>query len=138
MRYNFHAFSGAERSNTVLRHLSKPILAVVRWQIAATAVMMLAAGAVAGRHAAASVVAGGLVSIVAGLAAALVASRSNTKSAGGVLVGALRAEAVKIGLAVLLLWLVLANYQEAVGVAFIGAFAVTIVIFSMAFFVREY
>jgi ATP synthase protein I len=138
MRYNFQAFSGAERSNTVLRRLSKPILAVVRWQIAATAVMMLAAAAVAGRHAAASVVAGGLVSIVAGLAAAFVASRSNTKSAGGVLVGALRAEAVKIGLAVLLLWLVLANYEEAVAVAFIGAFAVTIVIFSMAFFVREY
>jgi ATP synthase protein I len=122
----------------MLRRLSKPIRAVVRWQVAASAVMMLAAGAVAGVHAAASVAAGGLVSIVAGLAAAFVASRSNTKSAGGVLVGALRAEAVKIGLAVLLLWLVLANYEEAVVVAFIGAFAVTIVIFSMAFFVREY
>ena len=137
MRYNFAAFSGARRSNAVLR-LSKPIRAVVRWQIAATAVMMLAAGAVAGLHAAVSVAAGGLVSIVAGLAAAFVASRSNTQSAGGVLVGALRAEAVKVGLAVLLLWLVLANYEEAVVAAFIGAFAVTIVIFSMAFFVREY
>ena len=138
MRYNFAAFSGARRSNAVLRRLSKPIRAVVRWQIAATAVMMLAAGAVAGLHAAVSVAAGGLVSIVAGLAAAFVASRSNTQSAGGVLVGALRAEAVKVGLAVLLLWLVLANYEEAVVAAFIGAFAVTIVIFSMAFFVREY
>src|SRR6266446_2833217 len=117
----------------MLRHLSKPIRAVVRWQIAATAAMMLAAGAFGGLHAAASAVAGGLVSIVAGWAAAFVASRSNTQSAGGVLVGALRAESVKIGLAVLLLWLVLANYEEAVVVAFIGAFAVTIVIFSMAF-----
>ena len=138
MRYNFAVFSGARRSNAVLRRLSKPIRSVVRWQIAATVVMMLAAGAVVGRHAAASVVAGGLVSIVAGLAAAFVASRSNTKSAGGVLVGALRGEAVKIGIAVLLLWLVLANYEEAVAAAFVGAFAVTIVIFSMAFFVREY
>lgn len=138
MRYNFAAFSGARRSNAVLRRLSKPIRAVVRWQIAATAVIMLAAGAVAGLHAAVSVAAGGLVSIVAGLAAAFVASRSNTQSAGGVLVGALRAEAMKVGLAVLLLWLVLANYEEAVVAAFIGAFAVTIVIFSMAFFVREY
>ncbi len=125
-------------ANAMLRHLSKPIRAVVRWQIAATAAMMLAAGAFGGLHAAASAVAGGLVSIVAGWAAAFVASRSNTQSAGGVLVGALRAESVKIGLAVLLLWLVLANYEEAVVVAFIGAFAVTIVIFSMAFFVREY
>lgn len=138
MRYNFAVFSGARRSNAVLRRLSKPIRAVVRWQIAATAVMMLVAGAVAGRHAAASVAAGGLVSIVAGLAAAFVASRSDTKSAGGVLVGALRGEAVKIGIAVLLLWLVLANYEEAVAAVFVGAFAVTIVIFSMAFFVREY
>ena len=138
MGYNFAAFSGARRSNAVLRRLSKPIRAVVRWQIAATAVIMLAAGAVAGLHAAVSVAAGGLVSIVAGLAAAFVASRSNTQSAGGVLVGALRAEAMKVGLAVLLLWLVLANYEEAVVAAFIGAFAVTIVIFSMAFFVREY
>ena len=138
MRYNFAAFSGARRSNAVLRRLSKPIRTVVRWQIAATAVMMLAAGAVAGLDAAVSVAAGGLVSIVAGLAAAFVASRSKTQSAGGVLVGALRAEAVKVGLAVLLLWLVLANYEEAVVAAFIGAFAVTIVIFSMAFFVREY
>src|SRR3954469_23508054 len=104
----------------MLRHLSKPIRAVVRWQIAASSVMTLLAGAVAGRHAAVSMVAGGLVSIAAGLAAAFVASRSDAKSAGGVLVGALRAEAVKVGLAVLLLWLVLANYEEAVVVAFIG------------------
>jgi hypothetical protein len=33
---------------------------------------------------------------------------------------------------------VLANYEEAVVAVFIGSFAVTMVIFSMAFFVREY
>jgi ATP synthase protein I len=142
MRYNFHALSGAETSvgyaNVMLRRLSKPIRAVVRWQIAATAAMTLAAAIVAGGHAAASAAAGGLVSMIAGLTAAFVASRSNAKSAGGVLVGALRAEAIKIGLSLLLLWLVLANYDEAVAVVFIGSFVVTIVIFSMAFFVREY
>jgi hypothetical protein len=53
-------------------------------------------------------------------------------------VGALRAEAVKIGLALVLLWLVLANYpQVAVGIL-LGTFVVTMLIFSMAFFVREY
>ena len=137
MRYNFQALPRAEKSN-LLRRLSKPVLAVVRWQFAATAAMTLAAGIAAGEHAAASAAAGGLVSIIAGLAAAFVASRSDAKSAGGVLVGALRAEAVKIGLALLLLWLVLANYDEAVVAALIGAFVVTIIIFSMAFFVREY
>jgi len=50
----------------------------------------------------------------------------------------LRAEAVKLGIAVLLLWLVLANYAEVVVGVFVGAFIVTMLIFAMAFFVREY
>ena len=37
-----------------------------------------------------------------------------------------------------LLWLVLATYKGVVVTAFIGAFAVTVLIFAMAFFVREY
>lgn len=122
----------------MLRRLSKPIRTVIRWQVAATAAMMLLAGLTAGRHAAASAAAGGLVSMLSGLVAAWVASRSNAKSAGGVLLGALRAEAVKIGLALFLLWLVLANYDGVVVAALVGSFVVTIVIFSMAFFVREY
>jgi ATP synthase protein I len=138
MRYNFQALHGAERSNTILRRLSKPIRTVLKWQLAATAAIALAAALLAGKHGAISAAAGGAISMVAGLAAAFVASRSDAKSAGRVLVSALRAEAVKIGLAVLLLWLVLSNYEDAVAAVFIGAFAVTLVIFSMAFFVREY
>jgi hypothetical protein len=38
----------------------------------------------------------------------------------------------------LLLWLVLANYPETVVAVFLGAFVATMLIFSMAFFVREY
>jgi F0F1-type ATP synthase assembly protein I len=108
------------------------------WQLAATAAMTLAAALLADSESALSAAAGGAVSIIAGLAAALVASLSSTKSAGGVLAGALRAEAVKLGLALLLLWIVLANYGEAVVAVFLGAFVVTMLIFSMAFFVREY
>jgi F0F1-type ATP synthase assembly protein I len=116
----------------------KPILTVLKWQIAATATATLAAALAAGQHSAASAAAGGAVSIVAGLAAALVASLGRGNSAGVVLAGALRAEAVRIGLALLLLWLVLSNYpQVAVGVL-IGTFVVTMLIFSMAFFVRDY
>lgn len=122
----------------MLRRLSKPIRVVSRWQLAATAAVALAAGLVAGGHAAASAAAGGAVSMIAGLTAAFLASRSNAASAGGVLVGALKAEAVKIGLAVLLLWLVLATYHEVVVAVFLGTFVLTMVIFAMAFFVREY
>ena len=122
----------------MLRHLKKPVLTVLRWQLAATAILMLIAALIAGGHGAASALAGGLVSITAGLASALVASMGNAKSAGGVVLGALRAEAVKLGLAVVLLWLVLVNYSQAVAGALIAAFVVTLLIFAMAFFVRDY
>jgi ATP synthase protein I len=120
------------------RALGKPILAVLKWQLAATAVAAAASALIAGEHGAFSAAAGGAVSIAAGMASALVAALGRAESAGGVLVGALRAEAVKIGLALVLLWLVLSNYaQVAVGVL-LGTFIVTMLIFSMAFFVREY
>ena len=118
--------------------LGKPVLTVLRWQLAATAALALGAALVAGRHAALSALAGGFVSITAGLAAALVASMGNAKSAGGIVLSALRAEAVKLGLAVLLLWIVLVNYAEAVVGVFVAAFIVTMLIFAMAFFVRDY
>jgi ATP synthase protein I len=128
----------AKKPNATLRQLSKPIRTVLAWQAAATLAMTLAGAAFIGIHGAVSAAAGGLVSMIAGLAAALVAARGRGKSAGGILAGALRAEAVKVGLVVLLLWLVLANYAEAIVVVVIGAFVVTMLIFAMAFFVREY
>ena len=122
----------------MLRRLGKPVLTVLRWQLVATAALAFVAALLAGTHGALSALAGGLISATAGLAAALVASMGSTKSAGGVVVGALRAEAVKIGLAVLLLWLVLVNYADAVIGALIATFVVTLLIFAMAFFVRDY
>jgi ATP synthase protein I len=122
----------------MLRALRRPIRVVLMWQVAATALMALVAGLVADMASALSAAAGGGVSIFAGLASALVASLGSAKSAGGVLAGALRAEAVKLGLALLLLWLVLANYEQAVVAVLLGAFIATMLIFSMAFFVREY
>jgi ATP synthase protein I len=131
LRYTSPALPGGIR-------FSKPIRAVLLWQLAATVLMVALSGLLAGVHGAASAAAGGLVSVVAGATAALVASLGKARSAGGVLVGALRAEAVKIGLALVLLWLVLTNYAEAVVAAVLGAFIVTMLIFSMAFFVRDY
>lgn len=122
----------------MLRHLGRPVLTVLRWQLVATAALAVVAALLAGTHGALSALAGGLISVMAGLAAALVASMGSTKSAGGVVVGALRAEAVKLGLAVLLLWLVLVNYADAVIGALIATFVVTLLIFAMAFFVRDY
>lgn len=131
LRYTSPALPGAIR-------FSKPIRTVLLWQFAVTAIISVVAALLVGVHGAISAAAGGLVSIVAGMASALVASLGKARSAGGVLVGALKAEAVKIGLALVLLWLVLTNYGEVMVAAFLGAFIVTMVIFSMAFFVRDY
>ena len=138
LRYNFAASRGAKESNAMLRRLGRPVLTVLGWQIAATAALAVGAAFIAGMHGALSALGGGLISITAGVAAALVASMGSRRSAGGVVMGALRAEAVKIGLAVLLLWLVLVNYGDAVVGALIASFVVTLLIFAMAFFVRDY
>ena len=129
---------GTTRSNVMRRTLGKPVLTVLKWQIAATALLAAVAALIAGAHGAGSAAAGGAVSIVAGMASALVAVLGKGNSAGGILVGALRAEAVKIGLALLLLWLVLSIYPHVVVGVLLGTFVVTMLIFSMAFFVREY
>ena len=138
MRYTFQALPGAGIKNAMLRHLSKPIRTVLKWQLAASAALTLAAALLAGGHGAMSAAAGAGISITAGLAAAFVATRGRTKSAGGVVASALMAEAVKLGLAVLLLGLVLMNYGDAVVAALIGSFVATMLVFTMAFFVRDY
>ena len=138
LRYTSAASRGPKNSSAMLRRLRKPVLTVLRWQLAATAALVTGAALISGSHGAVSALAGGLISITAGLVSAWVASLAGAKSAGGVVLGALRAEAVKVGLAVALLWLVLVNYSEAVVGVLIAAFVVTLLIFSMAFFVREY
>jgi ATP synthase protein I len=136
--YTTRALHGAEIKNAMLRDLGKPIRTVLRWQVVATAALALIAGALAGGHGALSAALGGAVSVLSGLASAVVASLGRAQSAGGVMVAVLGAEAVKIGLIVVLLWLVLATYREVAVLVFLGTFAVTVVIFAMAFFVREY
>lgn len=108
---------------------------VFGYQAVATAAMALLAGGLAGGDAALSAGLGGLVSMAAGLGFALMVAGSKTRSAGEVLRDAFRAEAVKIVLVIMLLWLVFRLYKDVVAVALIGAFCLTILIFSMAFFV---
>ena len=122
----------------MFRNLSRPIRTVLRWQLMATAALALIAGGLAGGHGALSAALGGAVSICSGVASAVVASLGRANSAEGALFAVLRAEAVKIGLIVILLWLVLATYRDVAVLVFLGTFAVTVVIFAMAFFVREY
>jgi ATP synthase protein I len=124
--------------NASLGALRKPIRTVLRWQLIATAALTLAGGILAGVDGALSAALGGAISLCAGWGSAVVASKGKAQSAGEILLGALMAEGVKIGLIVLLLWLVLATYDEVVAPAFFGSFVATVLIFGMAFFVHEY
>lgn len=121
----------------MLRIQSKPVRTVLVWQVVMTVLLAVIAGLLAGIHGAASAALGGSVGVVAGLAFAMVMQSSSMQSADGTIVTALRAEATKIGLAVILLWLVLALYKDVVLIVFIGSFIVSILVFSMAFFVRD-
>ncbi len=124
--------------NASLGLLRRPIRTVLRWQMIAIVALTLAGAAFAGVHGALSAALGGAVSVCAGWVSAVVASMGKAQSAGEVLFAVLRAEAVKIGLIVVLLWLVLATYDDVVAPALFGSFVVTVLIFTMAFFVREY
>ena len=121
----------------MLRIQSKPVRTVLVWQVVLTVLLAVIAGLVAGTHGAASAALGGSVSVIAGLAFAMVMQSSNMQSADGTIVAALRAEVTKVGLAVILLWLVLALYKDVVLIVFIGSFIFSILVFSMAFFVRD-
>lgn len=122
---------------------SKPIRTVLRWQVVVTAMLAVLAGALGGIHGAFSALLGGTVSVLGGLASARTLasararSRSRALSSGDALIGALKAEMVKIAVIVLLLWLVFALYKDVNAPGFIGTFALTTVIFSLAIAVRE-
>ncbi len=113
---------------------------VIGLQVLATIIIASLAVWLAGVHGAISAALGGLISIIAGLVFVLLAARSAEGkgiSAGEVIYAALKAEAAKLFLAMVLLWLVLATYEDVVVVGLLGSFVVSILIFSMALFAGD-
>jgi ATP synthase protein I len=98
---------------------------------------MLTAGLWMGRDGALSALFGGLINITAGAVFGWVATHSRKRTAGEALVALMRAEAGKVALIVIQLWLVLVHYKQLVLAPFFGTFILTVIFFSMAFFVRE-
>jgi len=115
----------------------RPIRTVLRWLVYATVVSALIAGLWQGYHGAVSALLGGLINLTAGAAYGWIALRSSNRTAGETLRALFRAEASKITLIVVQLWLVLSSYKQVVLAAFFGTFILTVILFSMAFFVRE-
>ncbi len=115
----------------------RPMRVVLRWQGIVTVALTAIAWLASGGHGGASAALGGLIGIVAAVAFATVASLGGASGAGVALLAVLRAEAVKIGLIVVLLWLVLTTYKEVAIVWFIGAFLASVLILAIAPAIRE-
>jgi ATP synthase protein I len=116
---------------------ARPIRIVLRWQIIATAALSLVAAFLWGQDGALSAALGGAVNLAAGWAYGWVLARSSKASVGEALRTMFRAEAVKVLLIVILLWLVFTNYQGIVHAAFLLSFAITVAIFAAAIAVRD-
>jgi ATP synthase protein I len=94
-------------------------------------------GWLAGVPGAISAALGGAVALAGGIAFALFMPRKVCPTAWDVLSRMLRAETAKVGVIVMLLWLVLTVYKEIVMVGFIGTFIIAVIVFSLAIFVRN-
>lgn len=116
---------------------NRPLLTVIRWQMLFTIVAGLASGLLIDLHGAISALLGGFVSVASSFAFAVIVSRHKGFSAGGTLRTALRAEAVKIFVIIMLLWLVLVAYKEVNTLVFIGTFVIAVIVNSMALLVSD-
>jgi ATP synthase protein I len=115
----------------------KPLLIVLRWQLVVTIAVAIALALLTDLQSATSAFLGGMVSVISSTAFAIIVSRHKGYTAGGTIRTALRAEAVKIFLTVILLWVVFKLYDNVNAFAFIGTFILTVIVHSLALFVSD-
>lgn len=108
-----------ERNSTSGLDSNKVFSKMLQWQLSATLVVMLVAFIVSGVHAAISALAGGLSVTIGAYFASKIAQRSS-KEAATVLVNLLKAEAVKIVIIVVLLFITFKVYKQLVPFALIA------------------
>ena len=108
---------------------------MLRWQAGATLGLALVAGIWVGIDGAISAVLGGMITLVAGIAFAIVVSMQSSRSAEATLVTMFLAEGAKIAAILLLLWAVITMYKELVAAAFFAAFVITVLLNRVAFWV---
>lgn len=121
----------------VFKSQVRPIRVVTRWQVIATAALSLLALLLWGRDGAVSAALGGAVNIVAGWVYGWRVSQGEARTAGDALRKMMRAEAFKVVLIFLGLWVVLTNYRDIVHAAFFAAFVITVGIFAAAIAVKD-
>jgi len=116
---------------------SRPFRAVLRWQAYVTGAAILAASLWVGSAGAVSAALGGLINVVAVAVFGWLASRSKKRTAGETLYALLRAEAAKVALIIVLLWLSLSLYKQIEPLVFFGTFIATTLITAAAIFVGD-
>lgn len=110
---------------------------VAGWQVVATLAIVAIAGGWAGLHGALSALLGGLVNVTAGVVYAAIVGLGRARTPGDTVRTMIRAEAAKITLIVLQLWLVLATYRDVVAAALIAAFVATVLVSTAAIVMRD-
>ena len=108
---------------------------MLRWQAGATLGVALVAGVLAGIDGAISAALGGLITVLAGIAFAVVVSIKDSPSAEATLLTMFLAEGAKIAAVILLLWAVITVYKDLVAAAFFAAFVITVLLNRVAFWV---
>jgi ATP synthase protein I len=111
--------------------------AALAWQLGATASSALIAGWLGGTHAAVSAALGGGVVVVASLAYVCTVILSAPRTAGATIQTLLRAEAVKVALIVLGLWLVFSGYGAVVALPLIVTLILTVLLWPVALLYRD-
>jgi F0F1-type ATP synthase assembly protein I len=115
----------------------KSFRAVLAWQLMVTTGIAVLAGLMFGSNGAISAMLGGVVMMVAVCVYAAMTGGNKIRSAGDTLRTLVRAEAAKIGVIILQLWVVLTAYESVVPAVFIGAFIGAVLIYPIALLVRD-
>jgi F0F1-type ATP synthase assembly protein I len=110
---------------------------VALWQLLASAVAAGLGGWWAGWPGALSAFLGGIINISAGVVFAMLVRFGRPATAAATVRTMIRADAAKITVIVLQLWLVLTNYPDIVPGAFIAAFVLTVFVAQAAILIRD-
>ena len=114
-----------------------PLGRVASWQLIASLGIAAVGGLWSGLHGALSGLLGGIVNISAIAVYAVLVRLGNVSSPGAAVRTMIRAEAAKIMVIVLQLWLVLTTYKDVVHAVFFSAFVVTVLVSTAAILIRD-
>lgn len=116
---------------------NRPLSFVLRVQLLLTLVVVVIFVFLSDLQSAVSAILGGMVSLISSAVFAIIISHHKGYTADAAIRTAIRAEVVKIGLIVILLWVVFKNFESVNAFAFIGTFILTVLAHSMALFVSD-